>query len=80
MAIPKACSSTRRSFPVRTIRPTPTRPRSTRALPRSRADKPDGNSALDDYCASIAGRTFRSLAEVKRAHAKCDQGDPARDQ
>ena len=41
----------------------------------------DGNSALDDYCASIAGqRTFRSSAEVKRAHAKCDQGDPARDQ
>src|SRR6516225_5398103 len=26
----------------------------------------------DDYCASIAFRTFRSLAEVRRAHARCD--------
>jgi hypothetical protein len=41
---------------------------------------PDGNDSLDDYCASIASRTFHSLAEVKRAHAKCDQGNPAPDQ
>jgi hypothetical protein len=41
---------------------------------------PDGNGSLDDYCASIAGRTFHSLAEVKRAHAKCDQGNPSPDQ
>jgi hypothetical protein len=33
---------------------------------------PDGNGSLEDYCASIASRTFRSLAEVKRAHARCD--------
>jgi hypothetical protein len=41
---------------------------------------PDGNDSLDDYCASIASRTFHSLAEVKRAHAKCDQGNPSPDQ
>jgi hypothetical protein len=41
---------------------------------------PDQNSSLDDYCASIASRTFHSLAEVKRAHAQCDQGDPSPDQ
>jgi hypothetical protein len=27
---------------------------------------------LDDYCDGLASRTFRSLAEVRRAHAKCD--------
>jgi hypothetical protein len=32
----------------------------------------DADGSLDDYCASIASRTFHSLAEVKRAHAKCD--------
>jgi hypothetical protein len=26
----------------------------------------------EDYCASIAFRTFRSLAEVRQAHALCD--------
>jgi hypothetical protein len=26
----------------------------------------------DDYCASVAFRTFRNLAEVRRAHARCD--------
>ena len=26
----------------------------------------------DDFCASAAFRTFRSLAEVRRAHARCD--------
>ena len=38
--------------------------------------------SLEDYCASIASRTFRSLAEVKRAHARCDkaQGDAPPDQ
>jgi hypothetical protein len=44
------------------------------------AGAPDANNSLDDYCASIASRTFHSLAEVKRAHAKCDQGNPAPDQ
>jgi hypothetical protein len=38
--------------------------------------QPDANSALEDYCATIAGRTFHSLAEVKRAHAKCDNPPP----
>jgi hypothetical protein len=37
---------------------------------------PDPNGSLDDYCASIASRTFHSLAEVKRAHAKCDNPPP----
>jgi hypothetical protein len=37
---------------------------------------PDGTSSLDDYCASIASRTFHSLAEVKRAHAQCDNPPP----
>jgi hypothetical protein len=27
---------------------------------------------MDDYCDGLASRTFRSLAEVKRAHARCD--------
>lgn len=40
---------------------------------------PDASELLEDYCASIASRTFHSLAEVRRAHAQCDppQGDPA---
>ena len=36
------------------------------------AGGPSADGSLDDYCASIASRTFHSLAEVKRAHAKCD--------
>ncbi len=28
---------------------------------------------VDDYCASMPYRTFSSLAEVKRAHARCDR-------
>ena len=42
------------------------------------AGPPEGSDSLDDYCASIASRTFHSLAEVKRAHARCDpgQGEP----
>lgn len=45
-------------------------------------DPTGGNGSLDDYCASIASRTFHSLAEVKRAHAKCDppSGEPPADQ
>jgi hypothetical protein len=47
--------------------------------PSDAAGPPDGNGSLEDYCASIASRTFDSLAEVKRAHAQCDpaQGAPA---
>ncbi len=41
---------------------------------------PDGNASLDDYCAHIASHTFRSLAEVRRAHAQCDQANPPPDQ
>ena len=44
--------------------------------PPEPAGPPDGNGSLDDYCASIASQTFRSLWEVKRAHAQCD---PAQD-
>ena len=39
---------------------------------------PDAIDPLDDYCEGLASRTFRSLAEVKRAHAKCDQARGAR--
>jgi len=33
---------------------------------------PDAVDPLDDYCDGLASRTFRSMAEVKRAHARCD--------
>jgi hypothetical protein len=33
---------------------------------------PDIVGPPDDYCAGVAFRTFRSLAEVRRAHARCD--------
>ena len=33
---------------------------------------PDSPGPLDDYCASVAGRTFRSREEVRQAHARCD--------
>ena len=32
----------------------------------------DAVDPVDDYCDGLASRTFRSLAEVKRAHARCD--------
>jgi hypothetical protein len=50
--------------------------------PPDAGSPPDGNGSLDDYCASVSSRTFRSLAEVKRAHARCDptQGSPPSDQ
>ena len=32
----------------------------------------DAVAPLDEYCAGIASRTFRSLEEVKQAHARCD--------
>jgi hypothetical protein len=32
----------------------------------------DAADPLDDYCDGLASRAFRSLAEVKRAHARCD--------
>ena len=33
---------------------------------------PEADGQLDDYCAGVPFRTFRSLAEVRRAHAQCD--------
>jgi hypothetical protein len=36
---------------------------------------PNAVDPLDDYCAGLESRTFRSLAEVRQAHARCD---PAR--
>jgi len=44
----------------------------SQAGPPDAGDPPEGSESRDDYCASIAGRTFHSLAEVKRAHARCD--------
>jgi hypothetical protein len=54
-------------------------PPDSQGQPPDAAGPADGNGSLDDYCASIASRTFHSLAEVKRAHAQCDpaQGDAA---
>ena len=46
-----------------------------RSQPPDAADSfgpPDAVDPLDDYCDGLASRTFRSLAEVKRAHARCD--------
>ena len=40
-------------------------------------ESPDAAAQPDDYCASVAGRTFHSLEEVKRAHAICDPGRDA---
>ena len=33
---------------------------------------PPSAVGMDDYCAGVASRTFRSLAEVRQAHAQCD--------
>jgi hypothetical protein len=57
--------------------PGPNDPPDSQAPPPDAGGQPEGNGSLDDYCASIASRTFHSLAEVKRAHARCDpaQGD-----
>jgi hypothetical protein len=46
-----------------------------RSQPPDAADSfgpPDAVDPQDDYCDGLAWRTFRSMAEVKRAHAKCD--------
>ena len=44
------------------------------AEPPDRPDpgSPEAAGPMDDYCASVAGRTFHSLEEVRRAHARCD--------
>ena len=61
--------------------PGPNDPPDSRGPPDA-GGPPDANGALEDYCASIASRTFRSLAEVRRAHARCDpaQGGQQPDQ
>jgi hypothetical protein len=62
--------------------PGPNDPQNSQGPPADAGDSPDANGSLDDYCASIASRTFHSLAEVKRAHARCDPapGDSPPDQ
>ncbi len=62
--------------------PGPNDPPDPQAPPPEAGAPPDGTSSLDDYCAHIASQTFHSLAEVKRAHAKCDPpaDDPPPDQ
>jgi hypothetical protein len=54
----------------------------SQASPPVAGDPSEGSGSLEDYCASVAGRTFHSLAEVKRAHARCDPqgGGPPPDQ
>jgi hypothetical protein len=50
----------------------------TQSQPPDVADSfgpPDAVDPVDDYCDGLASRTFRSLAEVKRAHARCDPVD-----
>ncbi len=39
---------------------------------------PDALGPPDDYCAGVASRTFRSLAEVRQAHARCDPAHSAK--
>src|ERR1700752_1033494 len=48
---------------------------------------PPSAGGPDDFCADVASRTFRSLAEVRQAHEQCDhvhnrvpQPPPAEDQ
>jgi hypothetical protein len=62
--------------------PGPNDPPDSEGPPPDAGDAAQGHESLDDYCASIASRTFHSLAEVKRAHARCDpgQGDAPPDQ
>jgi hypothetical protein len=62
--------------------PAPNDPSDSQGPPPDAGNPPDGNAALDDYCAHIASHTFHSLAEVKRAHAQCDfpQDNPPPDQ
>ena len=54
--------------------PGPNDPPDAQGAPPDAAGPSEANGSLDDYCASIASRTFHSLAEVKRAHARCDPG------
>lgn len=35
--------------------------------------RPEADIPLADYCAGIATRVFRSIEEVRRAHARCDR-------
>jgi hypothetical protein len=37
----------------------------------------DAVDPLDDYCEGLASRIFRSLAEVRQAHAQCDHANSA---
>jgi hypothetical protein len=62
--------------------PGPNDPPDSHGPPADAGGPTEENGSLDDYCASIASRTFRSLAEVKRAHARCDpaQGGAPPDQ
>ena len=62
--------------------PGPNDPPDSQELQPDAGSSPDANGSLADYCASIASRTFHSLAEVKRAHARCDpsQDGPPPDQ
>jgi len=57
-------------------------PQGSQASPPVAGDPSEGGGSLADYCASVAGRTFHSLAEVRRAHARCDPqgGAPPADQ
>ena len=48
------------------------RPRLNRRMLADPFGPPDAVDPLDDYCDGLASRTFRSLEEVKRAHARCD--------
>jgi hypothetical protein len=63
--------------------PGPNDPPDSQGLSPDAGGPPEGSGSLEDYCASVAGRTFHSLAEVKRAHARCDPaqgGGPPPDQ
>jgi len=56
--------------------PGPNDPPDSQAAPPDADASTDDSGSLDDYCARVASRTFHSLAEVKRAHARCDNPPP----
>jgi hypothetical protein len=62
--------------------PGPNDPPDSQGAPPDAGGPSDADGSLDDYCASIASRTFHSLAEVRRAHARCDptESNPPPDQ
>jgi hypothetical protein len=47
-------------------------PTSAASEPPDAVDSPNVDPSPDDDCAGVAFRTYRSLEEVRQAHARCD--------